>query len=204
MAESTSKDVLARLAEKQHWITPQAQESVQEVVRSAFDVFGSNAGKARDLLHGTWLHEPLHAIMTDVPVGSWTAAVLFDLIAALGGSEKLDHAADALVLLGLAGAAGAAVTGMNDWAEVRQEAPRRIGAVHALLNVAATGFFVASAFARRGRRTRAKARSLAAVGFVLASASAHLGGNLVYEHGIGVEADKPWHESSRRDLAPGA
>ena len=191
-----SADLPARLAEQQDWIAPTAEVTVQRAVRESFDVFGDKATTVRSLLHGDWLHEPLHAVMTDVPVGSWTATVLFDGLGAVSGSRAMNAAADATNLLGLAGAAGAAILGLNDWAEIKEEAPRRIGAVHGLLNVGATVLFGWSALARRGYNTRAKARALAAVGYVLVSLSAHLGGNLVYEHGIGVEAGgKRWQDA---------
>lgn len=180
-----SKDPAARLAERQNWITPEAETSAQRVVADTLDRMGGE--KLRSALHGDWLHEPLHAVLTDVPIGSWTAAVAFDAIGAISGSSGMDTAADACVGLGLMGAVGAAITGMNDWAEVKEAAPRRIGAVHALLNVVATGFFVGSCVARRRRGSRSSARALAALGYLVVSASAHLGGNLVYEHGIGVE-----------------
>ena len=194
MAQAISKDPLARIAEAQDWITPAAEQSVQDAVRGAFAIFGSKAGTVRDLLHGTWLHEPLHVVMTDVPVGAWTAAVLFDTLGMLAKSEKMDTAADALVLLGLAGAVGASVTGMNDWAEVKREAPRRVGAVHALLNVGAAALFGASALARRKNKARGTARVLGLLGFGVVSYSAHLGGNMIYEHGIGVERGKRWQD----------
>jgi uncharacterized membrane protein len=181
-----SKDPAARLAERQNWITPRAEIAVQDAVRESLNKLGGET--LRSALHGSWLHEPLHAVMTDVPVGSWTAAVVFDAIGAMSDSQSMDTAADACVGLGLIGAVGAAITGMNDWAEVKVAAPRRIGAVHALLNIAATGFFVGSLVARRKRGSRSTGRALGALGYVIASASAHLGGNLVYEHGIGVEA----------------
>ena len=194
MATATSKDPIARIAEKQGWITPEAEIAVQKAVRTVLGGDGAEGNKVREILHGTWLHEPLHAVMTDVPVGSWTAAVIFDAIGAIAGNKTMDKAADALVILGLLGATGAAVTGMNDWSEIKHEAPRKIGAVHALLNVAATGLFGASWWARRQRNTRATARALAVIGFVIVSASAHLGGNLIYEHGIGVERGKHWQD----------
>ncbi len=192
--DAVSRDPLARLAEKQTWITPEAEIAAQKAVRSALGGDGPAGKQFRELLHGTWLHEPLHVIMTDVPVGSWTAAVLFDAIGAVSGKKHLDKAADALVILGLAGAMGAAVTGMNDWAEVKAEAPRKIGAVHAILNIAATGLFAGSWWARRKDRARGTARALAVLGFVVVSASAHLGGNMIYEHGIGVERGKRWQD----------
>jgi uncharacterized membrane protein len=189
-----SKDPLARLAERQSVLSEGAEVAAQRAIRAVLGGDGPEGERLRDLLHGTWLHEPLHAIMTDVPVGSWTAAVIFDAIGAAAGNKTMDKAADALVILGLLGAGGAAITGMNDWAEIKDAAPRKIGAVHGLLNVAATGLFGGSWWARRNRRTRATARALAVLGFVVVSASAHLGGNLVYEHGIGVERGKDWRE----------
>ena len=176
---------MARLAERQTWISDDLQTKVQSAVREAVDTLGGDA--LRRGLHGDWLHEPLHAVMTDVPVGAWTAAVAFDGIGAVSGSTKLDTAADASVVVGLLGAVGAAITGMNDWSEIKNEAPRRVGAVHALLNIAATGLFTASCV-QRVRGERGSGRGLAALGYLLVSASAHLGGNLVYEHGIGVAA----------------
>ena len=189
-----SADPLARLAERQTWITPEAEIAAQEKIRAVLGGDGPTGKKIRDLLHGTWLHEPLHSIMTDIPVGSWTAAVLFDAIAAVTRSEKMDFAADALVILGLVGATGASITGMNDWAEVKREAPRKVGAVHAILNVGAGLLFMASLFERRKKGSRTTARSLAIGGYLIVSASAHLGGNMIYEHGIGVERGKAWQD----------
>ena len=192
--QAISKDPIARWAEKQTWITPSAEIAAQKAIRSVLGGEGAQGETVRELLHGTWLHEPLHSVMTDVPVGSWTAAVIFDTIGALAGNRSMDKAADALVVLGLLGAMGAAVTGMSDWSEVRREAPRKVGAVHALLNVAATGVFAGSWWARRQRNTRSTARALASLGFVILSFSAHLGGNMIYEHGIGVERGKRWQD----------
>ncbi len=193
-SSAVSKDLIARIAERQTWITPEAEIAVQKAVRDVLGGDGPQGSKIRDLLHGTWLHEPLHSVMTDVPVGSWTAAVLFDTIGALGRNRSMDKAADYLVVLGLLGASGAAITGMSDWAEVKREAPRKIGAVHAMMNIAATGLFAGSWWARRKESTRGTGRALAILGYVVVSVSAHLGGNMIYEHGIGVERGKRWQD----------
>jgi uncharacterized membrane protein len=97
----------------------------------------------------------------------------------------MDSAADATVIIGLVGATGAAITGMNDWSGVDKPVARRIGAVHALLNIAATGLFVGSLCARR-KDARAAGRALSVLGYLLVGVSGHLGGNMVYEHGVGV------------------
>src|SRR4051812_22760791 len=115
---SSSPDRLARLAEQQHWITPQAEQRAQGAIQSAFSALGPNGEALRSALHGDWLHEPLHAVLTDVPVGSWTATVLLDSIAALTGAETMNTGADASLKLGLIGAIGSAVTGLTDWSEV--------------------------------------------------------------------------------------
>lgn len=189
-----SKDPLARIAERQTWITPEAEIAAQDAIRGVLGGDGPGGRRFRELLHGTWLHEPLHSVMTDVPVGSWTAAIVFDAVSVLGGPKYLDKAADALVVLGLLGAAGAAITGMNDWAEVKAEAPRKVGAVHAMMNVVATGIFAGSLWARWRKGGRTTGRALGALGLVVVSLSAHLGGNMIYEHGIGVERGKRWQD----------
>lgn len=59
--------------------------------------------------------------------------------------------------------------------------------MHGLLNVLATGLFAGSCFARK-RKSRNSGKALAALGYLAVIASAHLGGLLVYEHGIGVSS----------------
>ena len=94
----------------------------------------------------------------------------------------IDRAADACVLLGLAGVT-ARQSSERMIGRDKEAAPRRVGAVHALLNVAAASLLTEPALLRRKGVSRTKARSLAAHGCMLVSASAHLGGNLVYEQG---------------------
>ena len=184
-----SRDPLARLAEQQHWITPETERSLQAAVKEVVHRVGGN--ELRQVLHGSWLHQPLHALLTDVPVGAWSATVAFDTAAALSKGTKfqdsMNTAADATLVLGLVGATGAAITGMNDWAEIEKPVARKIGMVHAILNVAATGLFLASGF-HRLRKERSIARFLSGAGYLVLAAGAHLGGNLVYEHG---EPEKP-------------
>lgn len=131
------------------------------------------------------MHQPLHAVLTNIPIGAWTATVACDAMASLTGSTAMDTAADATVVDGLIGAAGAAITGMNDWSGVDKPAARRIGAVRAALNITATGLFVNSLYARK-TNARASGRALSMLGYLMVGVSGHLGGNMVYEHGIGV------------------
>lgn len=181
-----SSDPVAKWAERQDWIRPEIEEVAQGAIQSTFELMGQSGDRVRSFLQGDWLHEPLHASITDVPVGAWTATTVLDAMAALTGREEMDFAADATLWIGLAGAVGSALAGLTDWAWIDRPKPRRIGAVHALLNIGATALFAASCFGRKTREGRPNARALAAIGFAVVFLSAHLGGTLVYEHGIGM------------------
>ena len=110
---------------------------------------------------------------------SWSASMVFDLM----GEER---AADLTLGLGLVGAVGAAVTGAAQWQDAtNEEAPRRLGALHALLNVAATGLMAGSWLLRQQGR-RGSGVTLSTLGLGVNLASAWLGGELAYELGIGV------------------
>lgn len=181
---ATSADPVARWAERQDWIRPELEQKAQGAIHEAFEKMGPAGDRLRSFLQGEWLHEPLHAAITDVPVGAWATTITLDSMAALHPSVGVDAAADAALWVGLIGALASAASGLSDWAYIDDERPRRVGAVHALLNIGATGLFAASAFVRRCNRNRG--RALAGMGFAIAFVSAHLGGNLVYEHKIGV------------------
>jgi uncharacterized membrane protein len=188
--QTTSLDPVARAAEQQSWLTPDFEIGMQGAIRAAFDSMGESGQKAKSFLHGDWMHQPLHAAITDVPIGAFTATVVFDSAAALSDRTELDYAADASLYVGLAGAAASALAGLADWSEIRDPQPRRIGAVHALLNIGATALFATSCFARHRNKNRAGGRALAAAAYALVFLSAHLGGNLVYEHGVGVRSQQ--------------
>src|SRR6185503_15305389 len=94
----------------------------------------------RDILDGVWFGNPLHPALTDVPLGAWSAAFALDMV----GSE----AADGALAVGILGAVPAALTGLNDWSHLKDDA-RRIGTVHALVNTMGLALNVASLVARR-------------------------------------------------------
>jgi nitrite reductase/ring-hydroxylating ferredoxin subunit/uncharacterized membrane protein len=192
--EMKNDGVLGKI-EQADWLKP-AEEGLQKLVHKGFEFKGGQ--QVKNFLHGTWLGEPLHVVLTDVPLGSWTAAIAFDAIDSMGTRRPYSLAADAAVAVGLLGAAGAAVTGLNDWQDIDPPA-RRIGLVHGVLNLASVALFAGSLFARR-RGSRSTGRSLAALGYAVSIAAARLGGSLVYEHKIGVDHNAP--EKLPNDFAP--
>ncbi len=175
--------IAVTLVDRQRWLNEVA-DLVQEPLREALAASG-----LKDFLHGKWLGHPLHPVLTDIPVGAWTAALVIDAVEMISGDEDVGGAADLAVGVGLAGALGAAVAGVTDWTETEGRA-RRIGVAHALLNVAATGLYATSLVMRRTGARRAGV-GLSLLGYAVASASAYLGGHLVFNESIGVEGSEP-------------
>jgi nitrite reductase/ring-hydroxylating ferredoxin subunit len=142
----------------------------------------------RNVLDGTWLGAPLHPALTDVPLGSWTAAALFDAVGA-------DAAADGAIAVGVLGALPAALTGLNDWSYLKGDS-KRLGTVHAILNSTGLALNVASLALRRGG-DRETARTLSLLAYGGALFSAHLGGLLSF--GLGVRVNRTAFESPERE-----
>lgn len=141
------------------------------------------AGAVKDLLSGTAMGHPLHPLLTDVPIGSWTSATMLDL----AGGEDSERAAEILIAIGIAAALPTAVSGWSDWAdsEPSDDAIRRIGIVHAVSNISALVLYAASlAVRRRGNRAAGVALGLAGAGAL--GAGGWLGGDLAYARGVGV------------------
>ncbi len=178
------RNPIVDLIDRQQWIG-RIGDALAPLVGKSFAAFGSRGRQAKDFLNGVWLGHPLHPVLTDVPVGAWTSAFVFDIGAVVGGSEALERAASASIAVGLAGAVGAAVTGLTDWSDTDGSA-RRVGLVHATMNVTATALYVTS-LVMRARRQRWLGRLYGLLGYAVAGSSAYLGGALVYTEQVGID-----------------
>ncbi len=157
-------------------------DAVAAKMHAAYEPFlGQDKPRAlRDALYGVWLGHPLHPAVVVIPIGMWTASLALDAT----GEED---AADLTLLLGLLSAGAAAATGAAQWQDTyNQEQPRRIGALHAMLNGAGTVLYGAS-YAQRRRGKRASGVALAVTGYAVVSAASWLGGDLAYDLGVGVK-----------------
>jgi hypothetical protein len=97
------------LAEQQEWLQP-VQTKGEAWIKGAFAALGKNAALVKNVLHGVPLGYPLHAAITDVPVGSWTTALVLDVLDA-GGHDEYRSGADAAIAVGLVGAVGGGLVG---------------------------------------------------------------------------------------------
>jgi nitrite reductase/ring-hydroxylating ferredoxin subunit/uncharacterized membrane protein len=160
-------------------------EPLSQAVRDAYAAGGDTGRQLKNAAHGVWLGHPLHPVLTDLPLGAWTTALVLDAAAAAGHDRGMARAANVAVAVGLVGALGAAVTGLTDWSETSGQT-RRTGLVHGLMNLTATGLFAASYVLRKNRSRRAAGRHCSTIGYVVSVAAAYLGGNLVYDRRVGV------------------
>jgi nitrite reductase/ring-hydroxylating ferredoxin subunit/uncharacterized membrane protein len=163
---------------------PYVEELAERVQPKVQEVVQSGGTTVRNALDGVWFEVPLHPVLTDVPIGSWTAAATFDALEIATGSKALRNAADATLALGVAGGFAAAAVGLSDWRYTSGGA-RRTGMAHALFNSAGLTLSVASLVLRAmGRRRAGQAAFFA--GFSCTGIGAHIGGELSYKYGLRV------------------
>ena len=135
----------------------------------------------KNALSGTWLGHRFHPLMVPLPIGFWTGALLFDLIA----TRRARWAADTLVGAGIVAAVPTAAAGLSDWADAEPDG-RRVGLVHASCNTLALLCYSSSLVARLlGARKAGVGLGLA--GAAAISAGGYLGGHLSYVQQVGVE-----------------
>jgi nitrite reductase/ring-hydroxylating ferredoxin subunit/uncharacterized membrane protein len=183
--------VVNRFIDSQGWLEPVA-DFLQKVVQGSYKVLGQPGHALKTFFHGTWLGHPLHPVLTDIPIGAWTIAVLFDLIYLIGRSHSWASAADVAIFVGLLGALGAAVAGYTDWSDT-VDRERRVGIAHGLLNTLVIVLYLVSSILRVAGGSRGLAIVFAYAGYLLVLAAAFLGGDLVFAIGTGVN-HHAWQE----------
>ena len=158
-------------------------EALDQPARKLADVVhaATRPRLVKNALSGTWLSHRFHPAMVPLPIGFWSGALVFDLIA----TRRARWAADVLVGSGVVAAVPTAAAGLSDWADTVGEA-RRVGLVHASVNTLALLCYSSSLVARLLGRRKAGV-GLGLVGATAITAGGFLGGHLSYVQGIGVE-----------------
>ena len=173
-----------RFIDRQRWLEPVA-DFLQKVVGGFYKVLGAPGHGLKTFIHGTWLGHPLHPVITDIPLGAWTLAVIFDIIYLFNRTTTWTTAADLSIIIGVVAALGAAVTGYTDWNETIDR-ERRVGVAHGLINTLVLIIYVASLIVRGAGGNRGLGIVLALVGYALVISAAYLGGEMVFSIGTGV------------------
>lgn len=130
----------------------------------------------KDFLNGVWLGHPLHAAATDIPIGTLLLTVVLDL---MNQSAAADVALVATILFMLA----SAVTGAADYVDTDGTARAR-ATLHSTLMVVALVLLLISLALRASSPTdRTIPIALSLIGFLLVTAGAYVGGDVVYLFG---------------------
>lgn len=174
---------------RQEWLDRPSYR-FEHLLSYAFNALGGARDRVSNALNGVWLGHPVHPPLASLTSGAIGTTVGLDALSLLPGrpkSELIDASRFASRALGLGILAnlGSAVTGVADWQHTHEE-DRRIGAVHGLLNLLATGLYIASWLQRR-RGRHGRGIVISAVGYAITAGSSYMGGFLVFDSGIGID-----------------
>lgn len=155
----------------------------------------------RDLTQGAPIGHPLHAPLSDVPVGTWLSSVLLDVLRPRGGV-----AARTLLGVAVVSSLPTAYAGLADFLRL-DRAQKRVATVHVAANSGALALGIASLWARRSDPTKGKLLSFA--GASLLGAGGFLGGHIASRLGPPDEnedraSDRPLGQLATTDEAPDA
>ena len=138
---------------------------------------------------------PIHPMIIPFPIALWVFSFIADLVYLWRGNPVWkDWIAFYALLGGIIMAAVAAVPGLIDWLSLKDPKVVKIANWHARLNVIALLIFAGSFYLRTtggadlvgGSHTVPFVLSL--VGVILITISGWLGGEMVFKHGVAVEA----------------
>jgi nitrite reductase/ring-hydroxylating ferredoxin subunit/uncharacterized membrane protein len=127
----------------------------------------------KDLANGTWLGHPLHSAITDIPIGTLLIVVVFDVL------DQRVAADVALLVTGLFMLA-AAVSGAADYVDTDGTARTRASLHSTLMVVGLVLVLVSLVLRATGPVDRALPIALSIVAFVIVTAGAFVGGDVVY------------------------
>jgi uncharacterized membrane protein len=147
-------------------------------------------GRRAGVLRGSWLGHPVHPLLITVPIGSWMASALFDVV------FKDVTAARRLLAVGLAATPPTLLAGWADYALLDRR-QQRVGLVHAVSNFVGVSLFLLSYRAYGRQRPRA-ARVYSLLGLTAISVGGALGGHLSYAQGAGMFRWQPRRAMTHR------
>ncbi|MGI4797880.1 MAG: DUF2231 domain-containing protein [Janthinobacterium lividum] len=150
-------------------------------------VVGRPAKSLGNLLHGRLYGHPVHPMAVAIPIGTWTMAVVLDVLSITGIVPDRDakRAADLSLKVGAAGAVLALATGLADWQHLNGR-DRRVGLVHGTVNSTALGLNLVS-IVLRARGRQAAGRWASSIAWAWMGVGGYLGGHLVYRRRAAVD-----------------
>lgn len=145
----------------------------------------------RTPLSGPYGH-PFHPGLVAIPIGTWIASIIFDIVAMTNTSDEAVFAEGAywLIGIGIIGALVAALFGLLDLTQIKRGTRTfATGLAHMTLNLVAVALFVADFLVRRADGYEDSSTTgfvLSLIAIVVLGVSGWLGGQLAYRYGVRV------------------
>jgi len=133
---------------------------------------------------------PIHPMLVVFPIGLWVFSLICDLVSLNGwGGPAWERTALYTLGGGIMGALLAALPGLVDLLSIADPRARRIGVWHMIVNLTAVAVFAVDFWLRVWPEPApVPPVALSVLGVLLIGVSGWLGGELVYVHGVAVEA----------------
>jgi uncharacterized membrane protein len=135
------------------------------------------------------LGHAIHQMLIPYPLALLTTGIIFDVIRIFTGNPQWGTIAHWMIAAGIIGGLLAAVFGFLDWRAIPATTrAKRVGKLHGVGNVVMVVLFAAAWLVRRADPGNPTAMSLILelAGGALSLGTAWLGGELVAQHGIGI------------------
>lgn len=130
----------------------------------------------RDFLNGRWLGHPIHAVLTDVPIGILFLVIVLDVLGEPG-------AATIALAVGVLAMLGAALAGFADYSDTDGMARERATLHSSLMLIALVIYLVSLAVRLGGDDHGAVAIWTSVIAFLVLASGAFVGGDVVYVMG---------------------
>ena len=138
---------------------------------------------------------PIHPMLIPFPIGLLVFSLIADLIYLWRGNPVWENYIAFYTLLGgIIGAVAAAIFGLIDWATLTDRAAIKVANWHARVNIVGLIIFIASFYLRTTSGATWIANMpmlpiiLSCVGVLGLGIAGYLGGELVFRHGVAVNA----------------
>ena len=158
-------------------------DGTARVTNGFYRLLGRPGRYLQGLLNGSWLGHTAHSVLVDVPMGSFTALAVLDVLALFFRVEGLETASTIVLVVGYLGGVGAIFTGLTDHKDSDDDRP--FVTLHGLTQVLAMAVYTV-ALVTRLQGGHDVSQWLALVAFLVISFGAFLGGHIVYKLGYMV------------------
>jgi len=149
----------------------------------------------RSIVAGPYGH-PFHPLLVTIPIGTWSASLLFDILAMFLADDRsaLVLGAQVLIAIGVIGGLVAAVFGLLDYTVIPAGTrAKRTATTHMVVNVSVVVLFAINYFVRVAAGHDAVpvvGVVLSVIGLALLVFSGYLGGELAYRFGVRVASEE--------------